>query len=72
MDDDNSGTNIRASSEFLTVKQLAERTRIAPHTIHGWIRRGTLGSAQGLRRLPGTRCWMIHWKSFKEHFVNEI
>jgi hypothetical protein len=53
------------------VKQLAERTRIGPHTIRGWIRRGMLGSEQGLRRLQGTRRWMIHWETFKEHFVIE-
>ena len=38
MDEDDSGDNIPPANENLTVKQLAERTRIAPHTIRGWIR----------------------------------
>jgi Helix-turn-helix domain len=64
-------TQALMAAEFLTVKQLAERTRIAPHTIRGWISRGTLGWGQGLRRLQETRRWMIHWETFKEHFVTE-
>jgi Helix-turn-helix domain len=71
MSDYDLSPNIPLAAEFLTVKQLAERIRIAPHTIHGWIRRGKLGSKQGLRRSEGARRWLIHWKTFKEHFVVE-
>jgi hypothetical protein len=62
--------DIPLTIDFLTVRQLAERIRIRPATIRSWIRKPE--SEQGLRRLQGAQPWLIHWKSFEEHFVNEI
>lgn len=69
--DDVERREVRQAAEFLTVNQLAERIRMHPNTIRGWIRCGKLGPKNGLRRLRRTRRWLIHWKSFKEHFVIE-
>jgi hypothetical protein len=38
--------------EFWTVEQAAERASVSPQTIHGWIRKGILPSAQAA---PGGR-----------------
>lgn len=69
--DADSEREVPLAAEFMTVNQLAERIRIHPHKIHGWISRGKLGPKNGLRRLRKTRRWLIHWESFKKHLVIE-
>lgn len=58
-----------ATTEYISIKQLAELIHVHPHTIHVWIGRGQLGAEDGLRRLRGTKRYLVHWETYKRRNI---
>ncbi|HUO04644.1 MAG TPA: helix-turn-helix domain-containing protein [Candidatus Binataceae bacterium] len=51
-------------SEYVSIREAADRARIAPKTIYNWISKGRLTVEQGLARAGGRR--LINWPLFEE------
>lgn len=51
-------------SEYLTLREAADRARLSRHTLYKWIETGRLTETRGLRKL-GTRR-LINWIAFAE------
>jgi hypothetical protein len=52
-----------ASSEYLTVPELAKMVRRNRKTVYGWIATGEIGEADGLFVVQGR--FLIHWPTFR-------
>ena len=52
-----------ASSEYLTVPELAKMVRRNRKTVYGWIATGEIGEADGLFVVHGR--FLIHWPTFR-------
>jgi len=55
--------NGSASSEYLTVPELAKMVRRNRKTVYGWIATGEIGEADGLFVVQGR--FLIHWPTFR-------
>src|SRR6266481_5050527 len=57
------GETESASSEYLTVPELAKMVRRNRKTVYGWIATGEIGEADGLFVVQGR--FLIHWSTFR-------
>lgn len=57
------GENGSASSEYLTVPELAKIVRRNRKTVYGWIAMGEIEEADGLFVVHGR--YLIHWPTFR-------
>src|SRR5437667_8400716 len=57
------GETESASSEYLTVPELAKMVRRNRKTVYGWIATGEIGEADGLFVVQGR--FLIHWPTFR-------
>jgi hypothetical protein len=58
------GETRSASSEYLTIPELAKMVRRNRKTVYGWIATGEIGEADGLFVVQGR--FLIHWPTFRE------